>query len=233
MIPAIIVPTLTRYDLLAKLHASIDVPWERFLVIDNGGSCPPMWKTTVLNLPGNLGVGSSWNLGMKLTPDVPWWCIVNDDVVFAPGDLAALTAAMEAGEALVTLDGFSAFGISRATVQSVGYFDENFHPAYCEDADYEYRCKLAGVPIVTIPANLTHERSSTIALPEYGEQNARTYPENVRYYRRKWGGPLRGGEVFNTPFDEGGDPDEWIGSHGRRVQQGWETTALEPTGDTR
>ena len=106
---------------------------------------------------------------------------------------------------LVTLDGFSAFGINRAALERVGYFDENFVPAYCEDADYEYRCKLAHVPIVQLSVGLRHDRSSTISDPFYDGQNQRTYPANVAYFKAKWGGPLRGGETYVTPFNLGED----------------------------
>ena len=230
MIPVLIVPVL-RPGLVGRMLASVDVPVGQIIAVDNGGRAE-VPGAHVIRLPANLGVAASWNLGIKVTPDAPWWCVVNDDIVFAPGDLARLTAAM-GGADLATMDGFAAFGISRACVERVGYFDENFHPAYCEDCDYEYRCRLAGVPIVPVPARLRHDRSSTIAEPRFGRQNARTYPENVRYFERKWGGPLRGGETFDSPFDAGGGVDEWTPDHARRRSQAWETTMLVPGGETR
>jgi GT2 family glycosyltransferase len=214
------VPTLYRYDLLARMLASVDVP-ARVLVIDNGGSCPDI-DGTVIRLPTNLGVAASWNLIMKVTPDAPWWAIVNDDIVFAPTDLPSLTDAMaDPSPRVVTLDGFAAFGINRACVDRVGLFDENFHPAYCEDADYEYRCRLADVPIIAVPANLRHDRSSLIADPRYKAENDRTYPENRAYFIAKWGGDLRGGETFDSPFDAGGTVDEWTLSTARVRELAW------------
>ena len=38
---------------------------------------------------------------------------------------------------------FSCYMISRDTVRVVGYFDENFHGAYCEDQDYHVRIDRA------------------------------------------------------------------------------------------
>jgi hypothetical protein len=35
--------------------------------------------------------------------------------------------------------GWSIFAINRACVDNVGFFDENFFPAYFEDNDYHYR----------------------------------------------------------------------------------------------
>lgn len=230
MIPVLAVPVL-RHDLVGRMLASVDEPVALRLVIDNGARVGDL-DAWVIRLPSNLGVGASWNLAMKVTSRAPWWAIVNDDVVFAPGDLARLTAAMaDPAPRIATLDGFSAFGINRAAVVVLGYFDESFHPAYCEDADMEYRAKLRGVPIVPVEAHLQHERSSTIRVPEYSRQNARTYPANVDYYARKWGGRLRGGETYTSPFDRGGDVSEWTLDSQRLLDLGWETTILRPEGD--
>lgn len=234
MIPVLIVPVLTGRRVLDML-ASIDLPVGLRLVIDNGAGIE-VPDAHVVHLPHNIGVAAAWNLGIKATCRAPWWAIVNDDVVFAPGDLGRLMAAMaDPSPRVVTLDGFAAFGINQAALGRVGWFDENFHPAYVEDCDYEYRCRLLGVPIMSIPAHLRHERSATIGLPHYSAENARTYPANLDYFRRKWGGPIRGGEQFMTPFDAGGSPSDWTLDHGRLAWLTWqepdETTALVPAGD--
>jgi len=222
VIPVLGVPTLYRYDLLERMLASVDEAWDRLVVIDNGGACPQLWKADIVSLPANLGVAASWNLIMKITPGAPWWAIVNDDLEFAPGDLASLCEAMaDPSPRVITLDGFSAFGINRACVDRVGLFDENFVPAYCEDADYEYRCRLAEVPIIPLTANLTHARSTTIARDDLKAENARTYPLNRTYFGDKWGGDLRGGETFDSPFDSGAGVDEWTLAFARLREQAW------------
>lgn len=231
MIPVLAVPTL-RPDLVRRMLASVDVPVGLRLVIDNSGQAGDIDDAWVIRLPTNLGVGAAWNLAMKVTPRADWWAIVNDDVVFAPGDLAGLAEAMvEPGPRIVTLDGFSAFGINREAHDVLGWFDENFVPCYCEDADMERRAALEGVPIVGRLARLHHERSSTISLPEYQRQNQRTYPENVRYFTRKWGGHLRGGERFDTPFDSGSATHEWSLDPRRLRELGWEVTMRPPEED--
>jgi len=233
MIPVLGVPTLTRYDLLQRMLASVDEPVGQIIVVDNGGYCPEPAGTHVIHLPANLGVAAAWNLVLKATPRAPWWAIVNDDLTFAPGDLARLINAMsDESPRLATLDGFSAFGINRVALEIVGFFDENFHPAYCEDADYEYRCRLVGVPIVAVPAGLRHERSSTIALDRYRRQNDRTYPENVQYFKSKWGGPMRGGEVYTAPFNGTGGPNDWNLDPRRLRDLSWETPVLWPEAET-
>ncbi len=232
MIPVLGVPVLNGYELLGQMLASVDEFVVKRLIVDNGGGWPG--TDDVLRMPGNIGVSAAWNLIIRSTPWAPWWFITNHDIVYAPGDLARLVAAMEGGAGVATLDGFAAFGISRATVEAVGYFDENFY-AYVGDCDYEWRCRLAGVDIVPVPFHGEHRRSSTIAHPHYAEQNARTYPEERRYFAAKWGGDIRGGEVYETPFDSGADPSEWTLDHRRLVALHWrlgpsETAALVPDG---
>lgn len=219
MIPVLIVPCL-RTDLVGQMLASVDVPVGRRIVIDNGGGVD---LSDAIHLPVNLGVGAAWNLGFKLTIDAPWWLVVNDDVVFAPGDLDLIVGLMEDPQPkVVTLDGFSAFAINFAALDLVGFFDESYAPAYVEDCDYEYRCRLAGVPIHVVRGGLSHARSSTIAVPQFAKANHRTYPANVAYHKAKWGGGVRGGEVYTSPFNRGGRWDEWRVSPARlRVHAWW------------
>lgn len=236
MIPVLGVPVLTGYPLLRRMLGSVDVPVERVMVIDNGGGMGPVPGALVSRMPENLGVAASWNLIIKANPSAPWWAIVNHDVEFAPGDLEALATAMGAGVLIATLAGFAAFGLSRECVRRVGLFDENFIPAYCEDADYEWRCRLAGVEIVALPANLRHDTSATLTERELRMQNSRTYNANRAYYARKWGGELRGGETHTSPFGEGGRITDTTLDFERVVEFHWtwqepeETTALEPVG---
>ncbi len=46
-------------------------------------------ELTVLTMPANLGVASSWNLGIKCFPHDTMWFICSDDVEFEPGALEA------------------------------------------------------------------------------------------------------------------------------------------------
>lgn len=219
MIPALIVPYL-RPDFIDRMLASLDEPVEQLVVIDNGSGHP---RPGAISLPMNIGVASAWNLGLKVSARAEWWLIVNDDVVFAtPGDLARLAGHMaDPAARVVTLDGFSAFALNRAALDAVGYFDEAITPAYYEDCDFEYRCRLAGVPIWPMPSGLQHDRSSTIADPHYGQQNGRTFNANNVYFRAKWGGPPRGGEAYTTPFNRGGSPADWTLEPQRFREQQW------------
>jgi len=225
MIPVLGVPILTEPDLLWRMLDSIDVPIGRTIIIDNGGVVPDLEafnRDVELERPGrNLGVAASWNRIMAAAPDTPWWCIVNHDIVFAPGDLARLATHMEQEGGLALLGTFSAFGVDRGTIDLVGTFDENFHPAYFEDNDFDYRCRLAGVPMAGLPAGLAHEISSTLrSNGAFRDANMRTFPRNGEYFARKWGGsPYH--EVYATPFNEGGDIRAWELDESRLAAQSW------------
>ena len=228
MIPVLGVPVLSDPEVLYQMIDSIDVEVGRIVIIDNGGIVhqSTMNPNERVIKPGcNLGVAGSWNLIMQVTPDAPWWCIVNFDIVFAPGDLERLAQHMESTDRsqgiVAALGTFSAFGVSRETINRAGWFDENFHPAYFEDNDFQYRCDLSGVRSSNLPAGLTHKISSTIANhTNYRDENYRTFPHNSDYYIRKWGGSPQH-EKFTTPFDLGGDIRDWHLDIDRLSGQSW------------
>lgn len=220
------VPCINRADLLACLLSSIDEPWP-IVVVDNStgldvvAACEP-YDLSLVMPPANLGVAASWNLIIRTHPNEPWWCIANADAELGPGDLANLAAEMaKPGPRWVGMNGdWRVFGINASAVEQVGFFDESFHPIYCEDADYERRCTLAGVPWYFIEGGVTHVGSAAIAAG-YSAENARTYPGNRAYYVAKWGGDLRGGETFQTPFDRGGSIRDWTLDLARLRELSW------------
>ena len=217
MIPVLSVPVLLR-DPVRSMLASVDHEVGLVLVVDNGAGID-VPGAHVIHMPGNFGIGASWNLAMKATPWAAWWLHVNDDVTFGPGALAGLEGAMSDESArVVTLCGFSAFAMNRAALETVGWFDENFHPAYLEDCDYERRCHIAGVPIIGLKVPIEHGASTTVRDPFYKPQNDLTYRANFQHYLRKWGGGPRGAEKFDRPFD--GAPD--MVHISRLADQAWE-----------
>lgn len=206
MIPVLGVPILTKHELLQPMLDSIDVEVGRIIVIDNGMVLPPSER--VIHPGRNLGVAASWNRIIEMTPDAAWWALVNFDLVFGAGDLDRLTEHMERVGGCAILSTFQAFGVDRKAIDTAGTFDENFHPAYFEDNDFDYRCRLTGVPLHGLSSRIDHKISSTISVPVFRRENNRTFPINSAYYRRKWGGPPRE-EVFTTPFNRGGSPAFW------------------------
>lgn len=180
---------MNRWDLADRMLRSVDVPVDDLLVVVNGHRDEAAgydWGEKRIDCQHNLGVPASWNMIIRARPSAPWWLIVNADIQFAPGDLGTLAAFMHTqnGPAIGCLFEFGAFGINQACVDEVGWFDENFHPIYCEDVDYGNRCAAAGVPIVHLPSNTTHDTSSTIK-SGYQPENNRTYSSNRRYLKDK------------------------------------------------
>ena len=52
--------------------------------------------------------------------------------------------------------------IKRSTINTIGVFDEQFHPCYCEDSDYCYTAKENGIRTVVTPQSIIyHEEGST------------------------------------------------------------------------
>jgi hypothetical protein len=201
--PVLAIPTLGQ-PYLRECIESIDIP-VRLLIIANGGDD---WDwlpedAWLLQPPNNLGVAASWNLAIKCYPAEPFWLIANDDTVFAPGDLQRLVDSDEYGWTGVNGD-WRVMKLTAETVETVGWFDENYVPCFVEDADYERRCDIAGVPWGSISGETTHAGSATLRV--HGHDNRRTYPSNVEYYRQKWGvSMVRMPGGYTTPFDNGCD----------------------------
>ena len=99
---------------------------------------------------------------------------------------------------------FSCFMINRKFFEVIGYFDENFQGAYCEDQDAHVRIRRAFTHIKqfndqNIDANRVHaKRLSTAPYYHYASQTmAKNIPlrteittkhgKNQNYYLRKWG----------------------------------------------
>ena len=190
MLENLIVPVLNRYDLLQRMLDSVDVPVEHLLVIDNGTGSTLTFnenfkKVTVLDMPANLGVSGSWNLGIKSFPYAHRWFIVSNDVVFEPGALEKLA---KANRDEITLTGeaphWQAFALGDEAVNDIGLFDESLFPAYFEDNDYTRRAEFAGVNIRLVNLAIRHDNSSTIKAG-YMDKNEKTYFKNESYYRSK------------------------------------------------
>jgi GT2 family glycosyltransferase len=206
MIPVMIVPVLARYELLYRMLESIDHPVNTLVIVDNGNqssrntlaaiNTEHIGRRHVLKMPSNLGVPSSWNLGIKATPFAPWWMVANFDVTWPPGALAAF--AHQSGPDALAVSGEPAqwcvFTIGENVVQRVGLFDEGIHPAYWEDMDYMRRCAAHGVPITSTGLLVNHANSSTLATA-YGAHNGRTFgPNQQRAQGRAYNGDLTNGE---------------------------------------
>jgi GT2 family glycosyltransferase len=195
MVPCLIVPVLNRYDLLDRMLHSIDYPVGMVLIVDNGGAYHTqadllnenIQKLHVLNLPSNLGVAASWNLGIKLLPHEERWFFASNDMTFGPGALETLS---EARRDEITLSDmfprWHTFCVGDEALSKLGLFDEALYPAYYEDTDMERRATHFGVTIRALPIATTHENSSTIN-SDYNlrGKNHTTFSNNSSYYTNK------------------------------------------------
>jgi GT2 family glycosyltransferase len=198
----LIVPVLNRFDLLKRMIESIDVEATVY-VINNSGAIQddfyhenPLVNVHWVELPSNLGVASSWNLGIKMLPFETRWFFTSADCWFRPGDLDLLQTAKR--DALTLCDKFpyyQTFVVGDEIVNSVGLFDEALHPIYFEDNDYERRIAHAGLRVDRLALQLGHDNSSTInSDARLSLRNETTFRNNQRYFNQK---------VDADRFDEG------------------------------
>jgi GT2 family glycosyltransferase len=198
VIPALIIPVLNRFDLLEECISSIDCEVEHLLIIDNSGQYSIPFglydgKSTVLNMPANLGVAGSWNLGIKSFPFAPYWIITSNDIKYAPGQLQKLGDKSNPDLLVKTSQAWSSFSIGSNVVKTVGLFDENYHPAYYEDNDYEDRMDRLGLRSSSVSADINviaYGAATTIQdSQELFNRNIPTNESNCKYWQDKFNSP--------------------------------------------
>lgn len=223
-IPVFAVPILNRGDLLLRLVKSIDYPIEKFCVVNNGQdesvlsalasieSLNSNIKKLVVYTPDkNLGCSASWNKIMADNPSAPYWFVCANDMMFAKaGDLKIyndFVVENHKTHSMIYADGYSCFCMTKQGLEVIGTFDENYYPAYMEDADHFYRARLIGATTAALPhikpihGEPPYHGSSTIFSNEnYRKANHATHINNAHYYFQKWGGG-GGQEKFKTPFN--------------------------------
>jgi GT2 family glycosyltransferase len=117
-------------------------------------------------------------------------------------------------QCLWMLHHFNFFCLHKRFIEKVGWFDENFYPAYFEDNDFVYRCNLAEMPpghtTPEMTAKAEHKGSQTIKSdPQYAQGNNNTFGSwNATHYRMKWGG-RPGAETFRTPYGKPENDIRW------------------------
>jgi len=193
MLSNLTVPVLNRYDLLQRMIDSIDYPIEHLLIIDNGGQLtevkknPLVKKTTILNMPSNLGVAVSWNLGIKSFAEEDVFFFSSADTQYKPGALETLA---QANKNRITLAKYfpywHTFAIGSNIVELIGLFDESLYPIYFEDNDYMRRADQAGLITQYIDIQTQHDNSSTInSDAELKKRNSTTFSSNRTYFETK------------------------------------------------
>jgi hypothetical protein len=223
------IPVLNRFDLLAECVRRIDVP-HRLLCINNNTVDAAFQEQlkelktkypclAVEDAPRNLGVSASWNHLVRagFAAGFERVFITANDFHVEHGSWAAFRdTVLRVPAELYLGDGYNLFCVTRALIDHVGYFDENYFPAYMEDVDYDYRCRLADVAVVRfgiVPGTFgqhelpglqwRHHGSQTIRSDlEYGKRNEWThFTWNRTHYELKWGG-LPPKEKFKIPYNK-------------------------------
>lgn len=167
------------------------------------------------NHPENLGCAGSWNLGLRQHFDdgFEWVVVLNDDVELQAGSVEALEKAIEGGLDLAwSSESMACFAIHKRAINAVGWFDENFWPAYHEDEDFTHRLRLAGRPFGEAKGCVVgHKRSSSLNYSDllWFQHRTRIDQRNLIYYGRKWGG-VPNFERFTMPWNDKTKPlSEW------------------------
>lgn len=136
----------------------------------------------------------------------------NDDVTLRRGDIERLADAAAFNPNAYLVEAFGNVNgreegintacavITKKAIETLGYFDQNFWPAYWEDVDYNRRGKLAGLEKVT--ARDTYVRHVGSASLRYvpDMQHHRQFLGNRFYYIQKWVG-ARDEESAVHPFN--------------------------------
>lgn len=203
MLPNLIIPTVKRYDLLQKMLNSIDYQVKQILILDNGnkltgGTTNYKYGTvTVIPFPSNLGVATSWNLGIKLLPHDDVWYFASDDIEFEPGTLEAWHKASSADTITVSDEHphYQFFSVGENVFRTVGFFDEGLYPSNFEDDDYNRRLAHHGLELNKLSLPHKHLKIGTAkSSNEIFERNVETFFINQAYYEKK---------IENEDFSEG------------------------------
>lgn len=100
--------------------------------------------------------------------------------------------------------GFSCCAWNMQIFDTVGFFDENFHPFYFMDCDWKYRAWLlyANPAIVLDMPDVIHAGSKTLThVPGEADWLAGAFENTKTYYLEKWGGDQKL-EIYPTPFND-------------------------------
>jgi hypothetical protein len=176
----------------------------------------------------------SWNRGIKqaLKDRCDYVVVPNLDIILAQGSLDALVEYASGDDISVMWSGFATnrhdsvkpqetyevspkgsnnydtyayFMVNDKLFKKVGYFDEHYKPAYCEDVDMEWRIHLSGNRHMCVrQAEFIHFESVTLKLhsdPEWALQNLSGRVASDNHFVNKWGGMPRQ-QIFEHPFND-------------------------------
>jgi hypothetical protein len=197
------------------------------VIVDNGeitislDDLPPTNIDTIISHPrANLGCAGGWNHATRTieSEGIEHVVLFNADCAVSPVTFEMMFS--DPAPSMVCAHAFGCFRWDPEIREKVGFFDDKFHPAYYEDADYRYRMKLAGVPRVDWEYHEVARPSFGRALYSTGIRHGWLLPDrgyqgwiddklawfnerleaNRKRYVMKWGG-MPNFEVYTEPFN--------------------------------
>jgi GT2 family glycosyltransferase len=194
---------LNNRSLTDRFLRSIDHPVGLLYIIDNGNVIPHDMEYAhlpnihVADLGYNVGVAASWNLTIKANMHQRWWMFCNNDIVLEKGALARLVEDMEANIDVPNLsmiemgneawgNHFGAHAVNDLAIETVGWFDENFHPIYFEDTDWKRRAEGLGIRMHVVKSTTNHVGNASWKGRPEAVDNARSWDYNRDYFDEKW-----------------------------------------------
>ncbi|KAF8304578.1 hypothetical protein TcBrA4_0048020 [Trypanosoma cruzi] len=113
--------------------------------------------------------------------------------------------------------------LTRLAISTVGYFDENFYPAYVEDVDYSLRLRLLGFRERNVLCGkFVHRGSSSIRFSNEMElpdalwyRRVNSLMTNQPYVVMKWNGLKACCDGYKEPYDGMVPLDVWVKGEAR------------------
>lgn len=224
----VVIPIVNNFSTLPNLLKSLDSKDLSYVYI-----CP--------NWVDNKGVSKGWNAGILNCEDAlcTHVLVLNDDVLMSPGSVDILANRLDRNDGCILATGrnnkslpgcspenfhefrgdneaespdYSCFMIRpEEYLNKVGFFDENFSPAYFEDNDSHYRINLSGHVAMNVGMAPIYHYSSMSRLKPITNVTHDGFVKNREYYVSKWGG-TPGQETFKTPYNDPENPvSYWYG----------------------
>jgi hypothetical protein len=167
------------------------------------------------NLKFERSLSAAHNLGVKraFQEGCDYIMYIADDVIPAPGDMENMLSKLIDDNLWVCYawpgyegsmaGGYCFYAAGREVFNTIGYWDEDFYPAYFEDNDYEYRIKLVN-PEKIGQSIVMGQHLSSVTLNRMNREDQMDFQNKFEQmktrYVQKWGG-LPTQETYTTPFN--------------------------------
>lgn len=205
-------PIYKMTDRVRKGFETLDIPPDNILVVSSDPACLEL-QAEVIITDENLGVARIWNIGLKRRCD--WTFLVSSSMLYPEGFSKLVETLDKSGEKhlFLTQHSWHCNAIHSRCVDKVGYFDENFYPAYYEDTDYEHRLDLAGIgwkKVYEVPAICQVDGAATL------DGLTLQIDPLKKYYVEKWGSVWsepEPREQWEHPFNNPDNPPSYWPEH--------------------